>query len=61
MNYKHLQEIVNIENKPIDYYTKNYKHHSCPDVNDYLTNKISYHLDVYKKKGMSLFLEKITH
>ena len=22
MNYKHLQEIVNIENKPIDYYTK---------------------------------------
>ena len=58
---KLFNKALSLSVKNIDYYTKNYKHHSCPDVNDYLTNKISYHLDVYKKKGMSLFLEKITH
>jgi hypothetical protein len=41
MNYKHLQEIVNIENKPIDYYTKK-------DTNKYmnlfsnLNNRLEY-------------------
>ena len=55
-----FNKVLSLSVKNIELHTKNHKHHICPDVKDYLTNKISYHLDVSKKKGMSLFLDKIT-
>lgn len=33
---------------------------SCTNPKDYLNNKISYNLDVEKKKGMDLFLQKVS-
>ncbi len=43
--------------KAIDSAASIYSH--CNNPADYLNNKISYHLDVEKQKGMELFLEKI--
>ena len=37
----------------------NYPH--CINPEDYLNNKISYNLDAEKKKGMELFLKKVTN
>jgi len=33
---------------------------NCRNPEDYLNNKISYNLDTEKKKGMELFLKKVS-
>ena len=53
---KALKFGVNNIEKAIDSAAKIYSH--CENPADYLNNKISYHLDEEKVKGMDLFLEK---
>ena len=53
MNYKHLQEIVRIENRPMDYYTKR--------DNTNFINKLNQQSRITRYKKTVAFTKNISH